>query len=156
MHAIDPYFSVLENVSCSESWRQGDQSNDKHFIDMQCAGPGQIIFFDVQLSVALMSGALGMIVTRVLSIDEAYRAVDWMTVFLLAGLIPLGLAFQETGTAAFIAHGILQLVGTPSPIVLLAIIGILTSNEDFAKFAIFAVIVVYPFTFLLEHMREQN
>ncbi|MDH3880421.1 MAG: SLC13 family permease, partial [Desulfobacteraceae bacterium] len=63
----------------------------------------QIIFFKTQLSVALMSGALGMIITGVLSVDEAYYAVDWMTVFLLAGLIPLGMAFEKTGTAAFIA-----------------------------------------------------
>ncbi len=42
-----------------------------------------------------MSGALGMIITGVLSVDEAYRAVDWMTVFLLAGLIPLGIAFEK-------------------------------------------------------------
>jgi di/tricarboxylate transporter len=64
----------------------------------------QIIFFKIQLSVALMSGALGMILTKVLTIDEAYQAVDWMTVFLLAGLIPLGIAFEKTGTAAFIAQ----------------------------------------------------
>ena len=63
----------------------------------------QIVIFKIQLSVASMSGALGMIITGVLSVDEAYRAVDWMTVFLLAGLIPLGMAFEKTGTAAFIA-----------------------------------------------------
>ena len=87
----------------------------------------QIIIFKVQLSVALMSGALGMIITGVLSIDEAYRAVDWMTVFLLAGLIPLGIAFEKTGTAALIAHNILALIGRPSPIVLLAVVGLMTS-----------------------------
>ena len=75
----------------------------------------QIIVFKIQLSVALMSGALGMIITGVLSVDEAYRAVDWMTVFLLAGLIPLGVAFEKTGTAAFIAKTVLDLVGKPSP-----------------------------------------
>jgi di/tricarboxylate transporter len=87
----------------------------------------QIIFFKIQLSVALMSGALGMIVTGVLSIDEAYRAVDWMTVFLLAGLIPLGMAFEKTGTAAYIATHVLGLLGHPSPIVLLTAVGIMTS-----------------------------
>jgi K+/H+ antiporter YhaU regulatory subunit KhtT len=76
----------------------------------------QIIVFKTQLSVALMSGALGMIITGVLSVDEAYYAVDWMTVFLLAGLIPLGMAFEKTGTAAFIAKYILGLLGQPSPI----------------------------------------
>ncbi len=87
----------------------------------------QIIFFKIQLSVALMSGALGMIITGVLSIDEAYRSVDWMTVFLLAGLIPLGMAFEKTGTAAFIATRVLGLLGHPTPIVLLTAVGIMTS-----------------------------
>jgi di/tricarboxylate transporter len=87
----------------------------------------QIIVFKTQLSVALMSGALGMIITGVLSVDEAYRAVDWMTVFLLAGLIPLGMAFEKTGTAAFIATQVLGLLGQPSPIVLLTAVGIMTS-----------------------------
>jgi di/tricarboxylate transporter len=87
----------------------------------------QIIVFKIQLSVALMSGALGMIITGVLNVDEAYRAVDWMTVFLLAGLIPLGMAFEKTGTAAFIATQVLGLLGQPTPIVLLAAVGIMTS-----------------------------
>jgi di/tricarboxylate transporter len=87
----------------------------------------QIIAFKIQLSVALMSGALGMIITGVLNIDEAYRAVDWMTVFLLAGLIPLGMAFEKTGTAAFIATQVLGLLGQPTPIVLLTAVGIMTS-----------------------------
>ena len=87
----------------------------------------QIIFFKIQLSVALMSGALGMVITGVLNIDEAYRAVDWMTVFLLAGLIPLGMAFEKTGTAAFIATHVLGLLGHPTPIVLLAAVGVMTS-----------------------------
>ena len=104
----------------------------------------QVVFFNVQLSVALMSGALGMIVTGVLSIDEAYRSVDWMTVFLLAGLIPLGLAFQETGTAAFIANGILGLVGTPSPIVLLAIVGVLASCFTLVTSNVGATVLLVP------------
>ena len=42
-----------------------------------------ILFTDVRLSLALLVGAVGMVLTRVLSIDEAYRAVGWNTVFLL-------------------------------------------------------------------------
>ena len=51
-----------------------------------------------------------MIVTKVLDIDEAYRAVGWNTVFLLASLIPLGQAVQSTGTAEWIAQGILTVL----------------------------------------------
>jgi len=104
----------------------------------------QIIFLKIQLSVALMSGALGMIITGVLSIDEAYQSVDWMTVFLLAGLIPLGIAFEKTGTASFIAHGILGLIGHPPPIVLLAVIGILTSFFTLVISNVGATVLLVP------------
>jgi len=58
----------------------------------------------------LLAGAVGMILSRVLSIDEAYEAVSWSTVFLLASLIPLGQAVQNTGTATWIAEQILTLL----------------------------------------------
>jgi len=103
-----------------------------------------IIFFNIQLAVALMLGALGMIITGVLSIDEAYRAVDWMTVFLLAGLIPLGIAFERTGTAAFIAKGILSFLGQPSPIVLLAAVGLLTSFFTLVISNVGATVLLVP------------
>ncbi len=69
-----------------------------------------ILFTDLRLSLALLVGAGGMIATNVLRIDEAYEAVSWPTVFLLASLIPLGQAVQNTGTAAWIAEQILTLL----------------------------------------------
>jgi di/tricarboxylate transporter len=69
-----------------------------------------ILFTDVRLSLCLLIGATGMIVSRVLSIDEAYEAVSWTTVFLLASLIPLGQAMQNTGTAGWIAQQVLILL----------------------------------------------
>ncbi|UYV39077.1 SLC13 family permease [Rhodobacteraceae bacterium D3-12] len=71
---------------------------------------GLILFTDMRLSLALLVGAAGMIGAQVLRIDEAYDAVSWQTVFLLASLIPLGQAVQETGTAAWIAQQILLLL----------------------------------------------
>jgi len=70
-----------------------------------------ILFSDLRLSLALLVGAGGMIASRVLRIDEAYEAVNWPTVFLLASLIPLGQAVQNTGTAAWIAKQVLNLLG---------------------------------------------
>ncbi|MCT8160277.1 SLC13 family permease [Pseudoruegeria sp. SHC-113] len=71
---------------------------------------GMILFTDVKLSLCLFTGAAGMILTQVVRIDEAYEAVSWSTVFLLASLIPLGLAVQNTGTANWIAQQILTLL----------------------------------------------
>ena len=107
-------------------------------------GLGINILFGVQLSVALMSGALGMIITGVLTIDEAYNAVDWMTVFLLAGLIPLGMAFEKSGTAAYIAGAVLGFLGKPSPIVLLATVGIMTSFFTLVISNVGATVLLVP------------
>ena len=71
---------------------------------------GLILFSDVRLSLCLLAGAVGMVLSRVLSIDEAYEAVSWSTVFLLASLIPLGQAVQNTGTANWIAAHVLDLL----------------------------------------------
>ncbi len=70
-----------------------------------------VLFTDFQLSVALLTGAVGMILTGVLSIDEAYQSVSWKTVFLMASLIPLGMAMEVTGTAAWVAQTVLGVLG---------------------------------------------
>ncbi len=69
-----------------------------------------ILFTDLRLSLCLLTGAAGMILTKVLDIDDAYNAISWSTVFLLASLIPLGQAVQSTGTAGWIAQQILLLL----------------------------------------------
>jgi len=70
-----------------------------------------VLFTDTRLSIALLTGAMGMVWARVLTIEEAYEAVSWKTVFLLASLIPLGLAVETTGTAKWIADQVLYVVG---------------------------------------------
>ncbi|HEC12098.1 MAG TPA: SLC13 family permease [Acidiferrobacteraceae bacterium] len=72
---------------------------------------GLVLFTDLRLSVALLTGAMGMVLSGVISIEEAYEAVSWKTVFLLASLIPLGLAVETTGTAKWIADQVLMVVG---------------------------------------------
>ncbi len=81
----------------------------------------------IPLSVCLMLGAVSMVLTRVISINEAYRAVDWRTVFLLGGLIPLGMAMDQTGTAEWIARGIVAGFGPlMNPLLLLVLLAILS------------------------------
>lgn len=103
-----------------------------------------IMIFKVQLSIALLAGALGMILTGVMTIDEAYNSVDWMTVFLLGGLIPLGIAFEKTGAANFIATSIMDAIGTVSPIVLLTVIGLLTSFFTLVVSNVGATVLMVP------------
>ncbi len=101
--------------------------------------------FDVQLSIALLTGAVGMILTGVLSLDQAYRSVDWMTVFLLAGLIPLGLAFEKTGAALYLSTAITSaLQGVLTPLVLFLVIGLLTSFFTLVTSNVGATVLMVP------------
>ncbi len=103
-----------------------------------------ILGFHVQLSIALLAGAMFMVLTKVLSIDEAYESVDWMTVFLLGGLIPLGIAFEKTGAAKLIAETIMGGLGTVSPLVLLTVIAILTSFFTLVASNVGATVLMVP------------
>ncbi len=103
-----------------------------------------ILGFHVQLSIALLAGAMFMVLTKVLSIDEAYNSVDWMTVFLLGGLIPLGIAFEKTGAAKLIAETIMGGLGDVSPLVLLTVIAILTSFFTLVASNVGATVLMVP------------
>ncbi len=98
----------------------------------------------LSLSICLLTGALGMILTNVLSIDEAYESVDWMTVFLLGGLIPLGLAFQKTGTAEYIATTIMNAIGSVPIIIFLLVVGVLTSFFTLVVSNVGATVLLVP------------
>ncbi|MFA7388485.1 MAG: SLC13 family permease, partial [Thiohalobacteraceae bacterium] len=106
---------------------------------------GMILIADVRLSVALLTGAMGMVVTGVLSMDEAYDAVSWKTVFLLASLIPLGAAVEHTGTAQWIAVQTLEVLGNDvSPFVLQAVIAVLATFFTLVMSNVGATVLLVP------------
>ena len=81
----------------------------------------------VPVPIALMAGAAGMVVAGVLNMDEAYAAISWKTVFLMACLLPLGVAMDDTGAANWVAQQTLERLGDGVPIWLLeAAVAILT------------------------------
>ncbi len=96
------------------------------------------------LSVSLMCGALGMILTGVLSMDEAYESINWTTVFLLASLIPVGLAVENSGTAAWIAQSVLNLTGDVSVWVLQLMIAILATFFSLTMSNVGATVLLVP------------
>jgi di/tricarboxylate transporter len=59
--------------------------------------------------------------------DEAYRYIEWKAVFLIAGMLPLGLAMEQSGAAQFLAEGVVAAVGGFGPLAVLASVFILTS-----------------------------
>jgi di/tricarboxylate transporter len=77
--------------------------------------------------VTAILGALAMILTRCLRLEEAYQAINWQVIFLLAGILPLGIAMQKTGTAGLIAERAVGMVGDLGPVAVLAVIYLMTS-----------------------------
>ena len=106
---------------------------------------GLIIFTNILLPIALMTGAICMIVFGVLTMDDAYKSVSWKTVFLLAGLLPLGIAVQSSGTADYLVQHLLVRIGNVSPIFLQAMVALLAAAFSLIISNVGATVLLVPF-----------
>jgi di/tricarboxylate transporter len=103
-----------------------------------------ILFSDFPLSLSLWVGAIGMIITGVLTAEEAYLSISWKTVFLLACLIPLGRAVATTNTAAWIAQQILAFMGDVPSWVLQACIAVIATLATLVMSNVGATVLLVP------------
>jgi di/tricarboxylate transporter len=88
---------------------------------------GLAAFNVMPILVTALLGCLAMVLTRCLRLDEVYDAVNWQVIFLLAGILPLGIAMQTSGAAGFIAERAVGTVGGMGPVAVLAVIYLMTS-----------------------------
>jgi di/tricarboxylate transporter len=72
-------------------------------------------------------GCVALVAVNVLTPEDAYGGIDWRVIMLLAGVLPLGIAMQNSGGADWIAQGALGLIGNSNPLLTLAIIYLLTA-----------------------------
>lgn len=86
-----------------------------------------VVIGAVSIAVAVTMGALAMVLSRCLTTDEAYRAVEWPAIILIAGMLPLGTALDQSGAAGLIAGGVLGVVGELGPRGILAGLCVLTA-----------------------------
>jgi di/tricarboxylate transporter len=98
----------------------------------------------VPLIVAAIIGAAGIIISRCLTLEEAYEAIDWKVIFLLGGIIPLGLALEQNGAALWLADAALKPLIQFGPIVALAIIYLITAVMTEGLSNIATAIVMAP------------
>jgi len=76
---------------------------------------GSVVTGALRIEIAAIVGASLMVLTRCLNMEQAYRAIDWRAVFLIAGMLPLGIAMQETGTAQYLAGQVMEALGDFGP-----------------------------------------
>ena len=79
-------------------------------------------------AVAGLLAACAIVLLRVLTIEQSYRAISWTTVILVAGMIPLSTAMQESGAAEKLADGLVRIVGDAGPYALLVGLFLLTAT----------------------------
>ncbi len=80
-----------------------------------------------KIVVAAILGSIAMVLSGCLTIQEAYNNIDWMVIFLLGGIIPLGIAMEQTGTAEMLAGKIVDLAGVLGPVAILSGFYLLTN-----------------------------
>jgi di/tricarboxylate transporter len=77
--------------------------------------------------IAAVAGAVAMVLTRCLSMEEAYRYIEWRAVFLIAGMIPLGIAMQDTGAARLFTEAVVSAVSGYGPMAVMAALFLVTA-----------------------------
>jgi di/tricarboxylate transporter len=85
-----------------------------------------VLFGWIPIYISAVVGAAGMVLSGCLTMEEAYRNIEWKAVFLIAGMFPLGVALEGTGAAQFIAGTVVDGVGAYGPMAVLAGLLLLT------------------------------
>lgn len=96
------------------------------------------------ISISFLTGAIMMVLLNVMTIQEAYKSIEWKVVFLLVGLIPLGIAMQNSGTAQFLAEGVMTVVEGSHLLILLFTVAILSTIFSLVMSNVGAVVVLAP------------
>lgn len=117
-------FIVLssELVKTERSWRA------KFALVVMAAVVATAALDIVPISISSLVGAVAMCIAGCLTADEAYQSIDWKIILVLAGLLPLGEAMANSGAAQFIVDNTLGKVGAFGPLVVLAVLYLLTST----------------------------
>ncbi len=103
-----------------------------------------VVFADFHISLAMVIAAVAMVLTGCLSIEEAHESIDWRTVFLVAGMLPLGMAMEETGTARYLADIMVGALGDYGAMALLAGVYLLAALITQAMSNAAAIVLIVP------------
>ncbi|MDG2315484.1 MAG: SLC13 family permease [Gammaproteobacteria bacterium] len=76
---------------------------------------GTVLIGWLPIYIAAIIGGTLMVLTRCLTMEDAYRAIDWRAIFLIAGMLPLGTAMEQSGAAEFLAQQTMSLLGPMGP-----------------------------------------
>jgi len=121
--ADDPDFLVLE-----EALQEAPRLQRAPVAALIMAGVVLAVMIGwLPISIAAVAGAALMVLSGCLQMEEAYRHIQWNAVFLIAGMLPLGIAMQNSGAASFLAEGIISRMGALGPLFVIGGLFLLTT-----------------------------
>lgn len=139
-------FTILTNLNPPEPEPKKDKKIHALISIILALG---LVFFWISAFPQFFSGALLMILLGVIPKEEMYSAIDWKTVFLLGGLIPLGTAFQNSGATNFTATAIINMVGSCGTLAILFVIGIITMLFSLFMSNVAATVLLVPLAIMM-------
>ncbi len=103
-----------------------------------------VLTLGLPISIGFLTGAVAMVLGGVLTIEEAYRSVEWKVIFLIAGLIPIGIAMETSGAAAFIAETLVTVIESVPAYGILFILGVLMTIFSLIMSNVAATVLMVP------------
>jgi di/tricarboxylate transporter len=100
------------------------------------------------VATASLLAGLVMILTGCLTMDEAYQSIDWKSIVLIAGMLPMSLALGEVGLVDLVAEGVTEALGSAGPVVVLGALFLLTSVFTQVLSNTTTAVLVAPIAFL--------
>ena len=128
-HDIDESAEVEQEVDASEI----KQSETKKMISLLIlVGVVIVMIFSKELHISLTTaaviGAIVAVLTGCMTEKQAYASIDWVTIFLFAGMMPIATALDKSGAGALIAHSVVGMLGdNPNPLVIAAVMYLLSN-----------------------------
>jgi di/tricarboxylate transporter len=100
------------------------------------------IIFNFPIAITAIAGGAFMVLSGVLTMENAYDSIDWRLIFLIAAMLPLGHAIQETGAAAMVSRWVVNLFGRFGPSAVLAgLIVLIIAGKMFLPSTVLAAII---------------
>jgi len=81
----------------------------------------------IPIVVGAMIGAILLVLSGCITLEEAYDAIDWQVIFLLGGVLSLGIALEKTGAAMYLSNNLIYVLGDLGPVAIVAALYLLTS-----------------------------
>jgi di/tricarboxylate transporter len=114
--AAEPDFLVLtESAQKTPEFKKAKLS----LLIMLCAILPAVLDI-VPIYISTLIGAAFMVITRCLTMEEAHQSIEWKGIILIAGMLPLGTALDNSGAAQLLANGVVQIVGPLGPMAVMA------------------------------------